>query len=69
MRYKPLLVLRRIWSRPYEELYDLPGHLVRRRNLQKGDNAISLQLMNKGIYILKILGSNQNIRTIKIVKQ
>lgn len=50
-------------------LFDLSGKLLCRKILKKGDNSLSLQSVNKGIYILKILGSNQNIRTIKIVKQ
>lgn len=50
-------------------VFDLSGRKVIEKPLREGLNTINISILNKGIYILKLEGSNPNAITKKIIKQ
>ncbi len=50
------------------KIFDMAGKLLQQENLQPGVNTMNVNQLNRGIYILKLTGHNQNYHQ-KFVKQ
>ena len=48
---------------------DINGKVISHRNITNGDTQINMQQLPVGMYILKVIQSNQELKTFKIIKK
>lgn len=51
------------------KVYNLLGKVVALKEISKGNNSISLESLNEGIYFVDIAEGNKTIRSMKIIKR
>jgi hypothetical protein len=65
---KDILTIKGIEGEAKGRIYMLTGSLIKEFNLNKGESTIGFSEFNEGLYILEIIGANNNIFRTKITK-